>query len=446
MKKLIPIFLALCMIIGMAAGCASNEASQTTTETTATNSSETTEQETSESTESSESSESKELLVARWAGPPADYQKEQVKDYTGATVTIDDVDYNSLKEKEILSFQSAAGAAGNYDVVWVNGPWMTEFVEAGYIMPISDLAEELGIDLSIYDENLMSALTYDGEVYGIPTFLQCIIGAYDTAAFDSMGLSAPTSYDEMVETAAALKEAGSGLAMPASQANGSYTVWSELLYATGDYLVEDGQLAVNSDACVAATERYENLVQYACDGSLGWGHEGVYQAMQSGFAPMGLMMSGNCSNLHDAENSLIADTVGYFPFYGYEDQAAANNTYWVWAIPANCEDPAAALEFISWLCSYDVERASSLDMYTVSAITELTEDEELMASVPFAAIVMEQFKMGKADPANANFDALKTDMSVMLSEIGVNATEGGSDIPALLDELQAKYGDMDWNS
>ena len=85
-------------------------------------------------------------------------------------------------------------------------------------------------------------------------------------------------------------------------------------------------------------------------------------------------MSGNCANFFDEENSLIADSVGFFPFYGYEDQAAANQTYWVWAIPSNCKDPAAAFEFIAWLCSYEVEKASSMDMYTISAITELATD------------------------------------------------------------------------
>jgi ABC-type glycerol-3-phosphate transport system substrate-binding protein len=59
------------------------------------------------------------LLVSRWAGPHADYQKQIAQEYPTADVVIDDIDYGSLKQKQITSFQSAQGT-GNYDVVWVN--------------------------------------------------------------------------------------------------------------------------------------------------------------------------------------------------------------------------------------------------------------------------------------------------------------------------------------
>ena len=301
MKKTLALLLVICMLACMVTGCASNKETpaETTQEPAATPAQETTSA--GETTEPDADKEPSELLVARWAGATADYQKQQVKAYTDAAVTIDDVEYSSLKEKEILSFHAAAGTAGNYDVVWVNGPWMTEYVEAGYIMSIDELAEAAGVDLSIYDQNLLSKLTYDGKLYGIPTFLQCIIGAYDKSVFEEKGLAVPTNYDEMVSAAAALKADGNGIAMPASQTNGAYTVWSQMLYSADGYLTKDGTLAVDSDECIAASERYENLVQYAADGSLSWAHDGVTKALQSKSAAMGLPMSGNCANFFDEE-------------------------------------------------------------------------------------------------------------------------------------------------
>lgn len=251
MKKTRALLLVICMLACMVTGCASNKETpaETTQEPAATPAQETTSA--GETTEPDADKEPSELLVARWAGATADYQKQQVKAYTDAAVTIDDVEYSSLKEKEILSFHAAAGTAGNYDVVWVNGPWMTEYVEAGYIMSIDELAEAAGVDLSIYDQNLLSKLTYDGKLYGIPTFLQCIIGAYDKSVFEEKGLAVPTNYDEMVSAAAALKADGNGIAMPASQTNGAYTVWSQMLYSADGYLTKDGTLAVDSDECIA---------------------------------------------------------------------------------------------------------------------------------------------------------------------------------------------------
>ena len=51
--------------------------------------------------------EGKDILVSRWAGPHADYQKQLIQGYEADKVTIDDVDYGNMKSKQILSFQSA---------------------------------------------------------------------------------------------------------------------------------------------------------------------------------------------------------------------------------------------------------------------------------------------------------------------------------------------------
>lgn len=213
-----------------------------------------------------------------------------------------------------------------------------------------------------------------------------MVCAYDTAKFQELGLQVPQSYQELAETAAALKADGSGIALPAAQANGAYTVWSQLLYSAGGYPVADGSLAINSEECVNAAKRYQELVSYACEGSLGWGNEGVVAALQSGNASLGVMMSGNNGYLHDPSASAITETVSYFPFYGYEDQASANQTYWVWAIPANCTNPQAAMEFISWACSQEMERQQTLETLAISGISALAQEEDILKAVPFADI------------------------------------------------------------
>ena len=85
------------------------------------------------------------LLVSRWAGPHADFQKQMVREFPDANVRIDDIDYGSLKQKQMTSFQAAKGT-GNYDVVWVNIQWMKEYVDAGYLLPIDDLLKKYKVD------------------------------------------------------------------------------------------------------------------------------------------------------------------------------------------------------------------------------------------------------------------------------------------------------------
>lgn len=431
MKKYLVVLLAIAMMIATCA-CAPTTPASSVGESKTSKVEEI-------SSEASESTEPKELLVSRWGGATADYQKEMVKKYTAATITIDDVDYNDMKAKQLLSFQSEKGTKGNYDVVWVNASWVTEYVKAGYIMSIDELVETCEVDLSIYDPNLVDSVTFDGKVYGVPTFLQCVIGAYDKTVFQAENIKVPTNFDEIVAAAKTLKEKGTGIAIAAGQTSGAYTLWSELLYSAGKTFVNNGELTINNDDCIAATQRYKQLVDYSCDGALGWANDGVSNALAAGVAPMGCVMSGTASILHDANTSVVADKIDYFPLYGYESSSSANLTYWVWAIPKNCADPEAAMEYIKWLCSYDIEKEQTLAVKSISAITSLAEDNEIMGSVPYAGVVMEMFANGKPDPRTASFDALKGDMTILLSNVA-----NGGDPEALLNELQTKHSVNDW--
>ncbi len=109
----------------------------------------------------------KRLLVSRWAGPHADYQKQVVKEYPGVPVAIDDIDYGSLKQKQMTAFQAVAGR-GNYDVVWVNSQWMKEYVDAGYIIPLDDLITKNRLDASIYSKGLLEGCQFYGKTWDCP--------------------------------------------------------------------------------------------------------------------------------------------------------------------------------------------------------------------------------------------------------------------------------------
>ena len=147
----------------------------------------------------------KNLLVSVWAGPHADLQKQVVADYPDANVTIDDVDYGNLKAKQLTSFQATPGS-GNYDVVWVNSLWMKEYTDAGYILPLNDYIEASGLDTSMYSKGLLDGCTFDGQIYGFPTYAQTMILVYDKAAFEEEGLEVPTTYEELADVAKQISE------------------------------------------------------------------------------------------------------------------------------------------------------------------------------------------------------------------------------------------------
>ena len=269
------------------------------------------------------------LLVSVWAGPHADLQKEVSSTFTKSAVTIDDVDYGSLKQKQLTSFQSVSGS-GNYDVVWVNSQWMKEYTDAGYLLPIDGYLKAAGIDTSIYAKGLFDGCVFNGQTYGLPTFAQTMIIAYDSEAFEKAGLAVPKNADELIAVAKYFKERGTGIALPAKQGTAAVTLFSQLLFSDGGYYFDaDGKLDIASDKAVQAAAIYDELVKYSVEGTLAWHHDEVAEAVRMKDAPIGLIMSGLANQNADPEKSLIVDTVKYVPLVGRSGIAAATNSFWV---------------------------------------------------------------------------------------------------------------------
>ncbi|MDR1588051.1 MAG: extracellular solute-binding protein [Treponema sp.] len=381
------------------------------------------------------------LLVSVWAGPHADLQKQVSKNYTASNITIDDVDYGNLKQKQLTSFQAVSGS-GNYDVVWVNSQWMKEYVDAGYIIPIDDFIKSAGLDLNIYARGLLEGCIFNGKTYGLPTFAQTLILAYDSEAFAKAGLKIPANAEELVTAAKYFKEHGSGIALPARQGTAAVTLFSQLLFSDGGYYFDgNGRLAINSPEAVYAAGVYDRLVQYGVEGVTAWHHDETAEAVRMKNAPIGTIMSGLANQNADPERSLIVDTVKYAPLAGKSGRAAATNSFWVWAVAKNAVNPEAAANYCIRMASPETEKAQTLADQQISAINSLSTDKEVLAKAPFLPVVMEQLANGKIDPPLVSFNALKADLVVALSEI---ATTNAS--PAdVLGRLQKKFENTDFS-
>lgn len=422
--KLLAIFSAL-MILSMT-GCSSTK-SQTTPPASST---------------SEKPAAKAEVLVSRWAGPHADDQKALVKDYSDGKVTIDDVDYGNLKQKQILSFQAAPGTSGNYDAVWVNIQWVKEYVDAGYLYPVDDLIKAEKLDTSIYSKGMMEGCTLEGKTYGLPTYAQSMIIAYDSAVLEKEGQKVPTNLNELIEVAKYFKSKGSGIAMPLKQASSSFTLWSQLLFSDdGFYFDANGKLDLTSEKSVAAAAAYDELAKYAVQGAVAWSHDETAEAVRTKIAPIGIIMSGLANQNHDPEKSKIVDTVKYTTLNGASGKTAANNAFWVWAVPKNATDPAASFKFIKWLTSPEIEKKLTLKNSQISAVESLAKDAEVLKKTPFLPTVMTELSNGKIDPALKNFSKLKEAITVGLSEL---ATTDAKPVD-VMKKVQDKLKDVDFS-
>lgn len=376
------------------------------------------------------------LLISRWAGPHADDQKDVVKAYDVAEIIVDDIDYGSLRQKQMTSFQAAAGN-GNYDIVWVANQWMKEYVDAGYIMALDDLIEETGLDMSMYAGGLLSGCQFYGKTYGLPTFAQTLILTYDTAAFEAAGLEVPTTSEELVAVAKYFKEnEGTGIAIPAKQGGAIANLFSQFLFsAKGDYLDSNNRIDLTTDEALYAADLIDRLAQYSLQGSLAWHHDDVAEAVRTKKAPIGTVISGLSNQDADPERSLIVDTVAYAPITGPDGYTAANNAFWVWAVPTNAKDPKASFEGAAWLTGFEAEKAMTLKNQQISAISALSSDPEVLGAAPFLPVVMEEFANGKTIPLSANFPDFNQALIAALSEIATTDVDSAAVMQRLTDEF-----------
>lgn len=112
---------------------------------------------------------------------------------------VDDEDY---KTKIALDLQSGGGA----DIIGLDGIWVGEFAEAGYIEPLGSVAPAAD-DWDGWDQisdAVQNALSFEGERYGIPQGADGRVIYYNRELFDQAGLPTdwePTSWEEILDAA-----------------------------------------------------------------------------------------------------------------------------------------------------------------------------------------------------------------------------------------------------
>ncbi len=93
------------------------------------------------------------------------------------------------------------------DLMWINVPNYPDLALNDALLPITDLVERDGVDLSPFPEALVDSYTLDGELYGISKDFDTVGLFYRTDLFDAAELDYPDetwTWDDLTAAAAAL--------------------------------------------------------------------------------------------------------------------------------------------------------------------------------------------------------------------------------------------------
>jgi len=176
---------------------------------------------------------------------------------------VDDEDY---KTKIALDLQSKKGA----DIIGMDGIWIGEFAEAGYIAPLSEVGGDAVDEWEGWTqipEAVQNALSFDGARYGVPQGADGRVLYYNKDLFAQADLAEdwePTSWDDILEAARALKELEgvTPIQLNAGTAMGEATTMQGLLpilVGTGEQVYEDGKWIGATDGLEEALGLYETI-------------------------------------------------------------------------------------------------------------------------------------------------------------------------------------------
>ena len=182
----------------------------------------------------------------------------------GSTLTIEEQQWDGLVEKLTTSLSSESETP---DVVEVGNTQAPTFTTAGAFSDLtSELADWGGSDLL---PGFVDGATVDGKTYAVPYYAGSKYIFYRTDLFQKAGIEVPTSMDEFVQAAIALKQANpkpanfSGFWFPGQDwRNGAAFVWA----AGGDLAVADGdawQGNLSDPASIEGLETAQELFEQA---------------------------------------------------------------------------------------------------------------------------------------------------------------------------------------
>lgn len=228
--------------------------------------------------------ETTEIQFWTWRPEDVEFYNAVIADFEAANPDIKVVQ-NAIKNTEYNTILAAALEGGSGPDVFMSRCYggLQTFADSGYMLALDELVPELA-DFSATARGGATSTT-DGKIYGVPAVSQTMLVYYNTAIYEELGLTVPTTWAEFLANLQACKDAGYE-----PLANGTKEGWCvEFLFGGvgptfyGGQEFHDkvvaGETTFMDPAFVGAVEKITELAPYMPDM-----YEGVaYTDMQGSF-------------------------------------------------------------------------------------------------------------------------------------------------------------------
>ena len=191
------------------------------------------------------------------------YTPKQVEAFNKANknIQIDYQEQGATTQDLHDKFVTVAGAKDpSVDMVSMDVPYVPEFAAAGWTIPVDDVLPK--DEQTKFFPGTLHGATYEGKLWGVPWFNNGPGLYYRKDLFDTKGLKAPKTYDELLNAAKTLQTADiAGFAMQLPQNEGGIINWMEYLWGYGGDLVDD-KLNVVVDQGTAGVDGMQKILDF----------------------------------------------------------------------------------------------------------------------------------------------------------------------------------------
>jgi ABC-type glycerol-3-phosphate transport system substrate-binding protein len=318
-------------------------------------------------------------------------------------------------DQEFREKQPAAFAANPslYHIGGVANGTITPLINENTIRPLDDLIEQYGQNLS---PNQL--IQVDGQTMAVAMMVNTQHLMYRTDIFDELGLEVPATYDEVLEVAAAIREAGAveyplGATMQAGW-NLAQDFNNMFVGYGGTWYNDDSTPNVNSEAGVQALEMMKALTEYMDPEYLVSDSTYVQQQFQQGKIAMANLWASRGGAMNDEAESQVVGLVGSAAApVAVEGMPPATTLWWDGiVIAANISDEEAAAAFRVAMEGLDAEMVQANNDDAIWLVSGYEPDA--MASGAIATATM--------DPPPPSYPST--------SQMGLMHTALGNELPA----------------
>jgi multiple sugar transport system substrate-binding protein len=251
------------------------------------------------------------------------------------------------KDEIVAKLLAAIEGGDAPDIADVSQATLSQLVVGGGALDITEYVEPVA---DAFSQGSMDSVTLDGVIYGVPFDVGPLMFVYNKAAFDAIGITPPSTWEEFTAAAETVRATGAYIAQFDLTNNLFFT--GMVQQAGGDWWSVDGgewTVDINSDASKAVAAYWQDLIDRDLVSTAGdWTPEWS-AALNDGTiltGPMAIWGAGSVNSL--APEALGEWAIAPIPSWEGSDVVGLYGGS-ASIITSSSEKASAAAEFITWM-------------------------------------------------------------------------------------------------